>query len=119
MADPESRDRVRITVAYSPRARETVEVELELPSGATVGDALRAGDLCSLWPEATASASAGLAVWGRRARLDQCLQDHDRVELCRPLIVDPKVARRERFQRQGSRGTGLFARRRPGSKPGY
>jgi hypothetical protein len=41
------------------------------------------------------------------------------VELVRPLLVDPKVARRERFRRQGSRAAGLFAGRRPGSKPGY
>jgi hypothetical protein len=41
------------------------------------------------------------------------------VELYRPLLVDPKVARRERFRRQGARNTGLFAQRRPGAKPGY
>ena len=43
----------------------------------------------------------------------------DRVEIYRPLKVDPKVARRERFVRQGARATGLFARRRPGGKAGY
>ena len=50
---------------------------------------------------------------------DQLLHDGDRLELYRPLTVDPKVARRERFARQGARTTGLFARQRPGSKPGY
>jgi len=29
------------------------------------------------------------------------------------------VARRERFRKQGTRGAGLFANRRPGAKPGY
>jgi hypothetical protein len=33
--------------------------------------------------------------------------------------VDPKVARRERFKKQGARGTGLFAKRRKGGKAGY
>jgi hypothetical protein len=37
----------------------------------------------------------------------------------RALKVDPKVARRERFARQGARTTGLFARQRPGGKSGY
>jgi len=41
------------------------------------------------------------------------------VEIWRPLRVDPKLARRERFGRQGARSAGLFAKRRPGSKPGY
>ncbi|HYP70717.1 MAG TPA: RnfH family protein, partial [Variovorax sp.] len=47
------------------------------------------------------------------------LKDGDRLELCRDLVVDPKVARRERFARQGARGTGLFAKRRTGAKAGY
>ncbi|MNL58374.1 hypothetical protein D3C87_1820040 [compost metagenome] len=50
---------------------------------------------------------------------EQPLKDGDRIELCRPLTVDPKVARRERFQRQGARGTGLFANKRKGGKDGY
>jgi putative ubiquitin-RnfH superfamily antitoxin RatB of RatAB toxin-antitoxin module len=60
-----------------------------------------------------------VGVWGRKAELEQVLRNHDRVELYRPLRVDPKVARRERFARQGVRTTGLFAKRRAGSKPGY
>jgi sulfur carrier protein len=58
-------------------------------------------------------------VWGRRVPLDTPLRDGDRVEVYRPLRVDPKVARRERFVRQGARSTGLFAQRRPGAKQGY
>ena len=60
-----------------------------------------------------------VGLWGRKAPLDRTLHDGDRVELYRPLRVDPKRARRERFGRQGARTAGLFARRRPGSKPGY
>jgi putative ubiquitin-RnfH superfamily antitoxin RatB of RatAB toxin-antitoxin module len=41
------------------------------------------------------------------------------VEIYRGLLVDPKVARRERFRKQGARAAGLFAKRRPGAKPGY
>jgi putative ubiquitin-RnfH superfamily antitoxin RatB of RatAB toxin-antitoxin module len=33
------------------------------------------------------------------------------VEVLRPLQVDPKVARRERFVKQGTRGAGLFAKK--------
>jgi putative ubiquitin-RnfH superfamily antitoxin RatB of RatAB toxin-antitoxin module len=47
------------------------------------------------------------------------LRDGDRLELLRPLRVDPKVARRERFTGQGARSAGLFAKRRPNSKAGY
>ncbi|MGA1520051.1 MAG: RnfH family protein, partial [Burkholderiaceae bacterium] len=47
------------------------------------------------------------------------LQPYDQLSLCRPLLVDPKTARRQRFEAQGSRRAGLFATRRPGAKPGY
>jgi uncharacterized protein len=47
------------------------------------------------------------------------LSDHDRLEIYRALQIDPKMARRERFKKQGAKSAGLFAKRRPGAKPGY
>jgi putative ubiquitin-RnfH superfamily antitoxin RatB of RatAB toxin-antitoxin module len=47
------------------------------------------------------------------------LVDGDRLEVYRPLTVDPKVARRQRFVRQGAKTAGLFAKKRPGAKAGY
>ena len=109
---------VRVSVVWSVAPRVVDERPLELPDCATVRDALHASG---------AIEALGLpdghhwtvAVWSAKARPEQVLHEGDRVELCRPLRVDPKVARRERFQRQGSRGAGLFASRRPGAKPGY
>ena len=74
-------------------------------------------DLRGVTPAALAALSVG--VWRRKAALTQVLRDHDRVEVYRPLLVDPKVARRERFARQGARSAGLFASRRAGAKAGY
>jgi putative ubiquitin-RnfH superfamily antitoxin RatB of RatAB toxin-antitoxin module len=51
--------------------------------------------------------------------MSQALKEDDRIEWLRGLRVDPKVARRERFEKQGSRAAGLFARRKPGAKAGY
>jgi sulfur carrier protein len=102
----------RVTVSHSPGPRQVREDVLDLPEGATVIDALRS---CGLAP----AEGELVGIWGRRAEPSQLLRDGDRVELVRPLLVDPKVARRERFRRQGSRAAGLFAGRRPGSKPGY
>ena len=105
---------MKITLCWSLGPREVREVPLELPPGSTVADALRAANL-----PIDAQEPTGLGVWGRESSLEQKLTDRDRVELYRALTVDPKVARRERFRRQGARGTGLFANRRPGAKPGY
>ncbi len=64
-------------------------------------------------------AASSVGVWSRKASLNQLLREHDRVEIYRPLTVDPKVARRERFRKQGAKTAGLFSKRRAGAKPGY
>lgn len=60
-----------------------------------------------------------LGIWGKTTHMTQVLHDGDRLEIYRPLTVDPKIARRERFARQGARSTGLFKRQRPEAKAGY
>ncbi|MEJ8848055.1 RnfH family protein [Variovorax rhizosphaerae] len=109
---------MQITLVYSPAPREVFEQALTLPAQATVRDAVLASALPARFPALDWAAMA-CGVWGRAVEWDQTLSEGDRVELCRPLTVDPKVARRERFRRQGARATGLFARRREGGKPGY
>jgi putative ubiquitin-RnfH superfamily antitoxin RatB of RatAB toxin-antitoxin module len=64
-----------------------VRVALELAPGATVRHALQAAG----WP---AARDAG--IHGRRVAPDAPLADGDRVEIYRPLSVDPKDARRRR-----------------------
>lgn len=109
---------IEITVAYSPAPRQVFEQTLALAEGATLRDAVRASELPVRYPEFDWAAMTP-GIWGRVARWDAALKQGDRVELCRPLTVDPKVARRERFARQGARATGLFAKRRKGGKAGY
>lgn len=109
---------IEITVACSPAAREVFEVTLRLPVGATLMQALQASGLAQKHPKLDLE-HATVGVWGRKAARDQVLRPMDRVEVYRPLRVDPKVARRERFARQGARTAGLFAKRRTGAKAGY
>jgi putative ubiquitin-RnfH superfamily antitoxin RatB of RatAB toxin-antitoxin module len=71
-------------------------VELQLPEGATVADALQASGL-------PCDGMAGFAVFGVRADASTRLHDGDRVELLRPLLVDPKQARRRRAEAQKTR----------------
>ena len=110
---------LRVWVVYSPAAREVVELALALAPGATVAQALEASGLFQRFADLPALAQLRVGIWGRKTSLAQLLRDQDRVEVYRPLTVDPKVARRARFAKQGARTTGLFARRRAGAKPGY
>jgi putative ubiquitin-RnfH superfamily antitoxin RatB of RatAB toxin-antitoxin module len=89
---------IRVTVAYSPAPREVELTELALPAGATVHDALAASGLAARHPGLDLAAlKAG--VWGKVEPRDTPLADGDRVELYRPLQVDPKEARRQRYRR--------------------
>lgn len=111
-------DEMQVTVVFSPAPRQVQEVTLCLTPGSTVLQALQASGLLQLFPHL--DQPAGLAgVWGRLVAWDHRLREHDRVEIYRPLTVDPKVARRERFAKQGARTTGLFTNKRAGAKAGY
>lgn len=101
---------LHVSVLFSAAPREVREWAVELPLGATVADALAASPLALEFPGMVGDA-APVGVWGRRCSREQRLRDGDRVEAYRPLKVDPKVARRERFRQQGSRAAGLFARK--------
>ncbi|HET7794758.1 MAG TPA: RnfH family protein [Rhizobacter sp.] len=85
---------LHIEVVYSPVAGATRQVVLSLPAGSTVSDALR--EAC---PELLGQGLA-MGVWGKLRALDDSLRDKDRVEIYRPLLVDPKEARRQRYQKQ-------------------
>jgi putative ubiquitin-RnfH superfamily antitoxin RatB of RatAB toxin-antitoxin module len=106
---------IRVTVAVSAGPRMVGESVLEIAEDSTVQQALLAS---GRYAPADLQLNA-IGIWGRAAGLDQRLRDLDRVEVYRPLIVDPKVARRERFQNQGARSAGLFAKKRAGAKAGY
>ena len=110
--------RIRVNVVYSPGPRQVREVNLLLEPHCTVLMALQASGLLQLFP-ALDPQTMLLGVWGRKTSLHQTLRDMDRVEIYRALRVDPKVARRERFVRQGARTPGLFERKRQGAKAGY
>lgn len=98
-----------VSVLYSPAPREWVQVELTLDAPHTVLQALQQSGLLSRFAGLD-RADIEVGVWGRRVSLLQALRDQDRVEVYRPLKVDPKVARRQRFVRQGSRRAGLFVK---------
>jgi len=88
---------LRVVVAYSPAPRAVDLTELDLPEGATVCDALAASGLAARHPGLDVAARK-IGVWGKLRPLEAPLRDGDRVEVYRPLQVDPKEARRQRYR---------------------
>ncbi len=109
---------MKVTIAYSPAPRQVREWTLDVPPGCNARQAIvKCGMLAEFADLALGDLNAG--IWGKRFSLSHKLQDNDRIEIYRPLRVDPKVARRERFTSQGAKRAGLFANKRVGAKAGY
>lgn len=107
-----------VSLVYSPAARQVREWTLTMEPGATVATALTLCGVLDAFP-ALKTERLKIGIWGRKSSLSELLQDRDRIEIYRPLQVDPKVARRERFAQQGAKSAGLFSKTRPGAKAGY
>lgn len=111
-ADPSGRATanaaLEVAVAYSPAPEAVDLVHLQLASGSTVADALRASGLLE---RHGLLLTDGLVcgVWAKIHTLDHRLRDGDRVEIYRPLRVDPKEARRQRYRKDGKRRAGRRA----------
>jgi putative ubiquitin-RnfH superfamily antitoxin RatB of RatAB toxin-antitoxin module len=88
--------RVRIEVAYA-RPQGVIQRTYELPGAATVSDALRAASADPAFSGIDLEGSP-IGVFGAPARREQRLSPGDRVEIYRPLALDPKAARRARVQ---------------------
>ena len=113
-----SEPRIQITLVYSPRPRVVREVLMAVAEGTTVQQALMQSQWRQEYPELVIE-DVPVGIWGRAVDRAQKVRDQDRIEIYRPLTVDPKVARRERFTKQGAKAAGLFSKKRAGAKSGY
>ena len=109
---------ILVEVVYSPGPRLVHHQSVQLPAGCELAQALPA-IAQALGISLALLTALEVGVWGLRCPKNQVLVTGERVEFYRPLRVDPKVARRERFVRQGAKAAGLFAKKRPGAKAGY
>ena len=93
--------RVEVVQAWSGAQHR---IALDLAEGATVADAIAASGL-----DGTGIDDEHVGIWNRRVTLATLLREADRVELYRPLVADPKLARRTRAERNP---VGVQAKRR-------
>lgn len=109
---------MKVTIVYSPAPRQVLEWALDVAAGSNMKQALLACGIFNTFADLKCDALIA-GIWGKRFSLNHKLKDKDRIEIYRPLRVDPKVARRERFTQQGSKSAGLFVNKRVGAKAGY
>lgn len=91
-------DRLRVEVAYAEPDRQWL-LPVDLAPGATVADAIEASGIAAAVPGLDIVPDR-LGVFGKKASMDRPLRDGDRVEIYRPLLIDPKEERRARAKAQ-------------------
>ena len=92
---------IRITLAFANTDEQQLE-DFEIRAGLTLGEVLQLADLRSRFPDVDfPNCPAGL--FGRRAHPDTPLRNGDRIELYRPLNIDPKEVRRSREKSRKAR----------------
>jgi putative ubiquitin-RnfH superfamily antitoxin RatB of RatAB toxin-antitoxin module len=95
---------LRIEVVYAlPGAQ--YQQQLALPPGSTVADALAAVADRDPFRRLDLAVQA-VGIFGERVARERELVDHDRVELYRPLPMDPLEARRRRAQASSTTSAG-------------
>ena len=85
---------ITVTVACGTRTRQTV-LTVRVPATATLREAIERSGMLREWPQLDL-AGASIGVHGRLCAADEAAREGDRIEIYRPLEVDPKAARRAR-----------------------
>ena len=90
---------IEVVVAYAGPDRACL-FELRVPAGTTVAAAIAACGALSAIPE-LAGQTPDVGIFGRSCSLQDAVNDGDRIEIYRPLTVDPKLARARRVALKG------------------
>ena len=88
---------IRVEIVYAQPQR-SIAKSLSLPPGALIADALKLAAQADDFQDMDL-ASATVGIFGQVASRDRPLQDGDRIEIYRPLLEEPKLARRTRAKK--------------------
>jgi len=85
---------ILVEVAYA-LPHEQLIVPIKVNQGITAEEAIRTSGIMNKFPEIDLSVNK-IGIFGKLAKTDTPLRHLDRVEIYRPLIADPKEARKQR-----------------------
>jgi len=91
---------MRICVVYALPDEQTL-VELDVPAGTSVEQAVELSGLRRRYPQIPTTPPC--AIYGRSVQPAQPVREGDRIEILRPLMIDPKESRRRAASRTSRR----------------
>ena len=92
-----TKEKIEVEVAYARPERQLI-LKVRGPVGMTVAEAIERSEIARQFPEIDV-ASAKVGIFSKGVSRDEVLRAGDRVEIYRPLIADPKEARKQRAAR--------------------
>ena len=92
-----SENQLSIEIVYAlPDAQTLIETAVE--PGTTVETAIKGSGILQQYPDIDLDSNA-VGIWYRTCKLTDVVNQGDRIEIYRPLIADPKEARRRRAEK--------------------
>ncbi len=89
-------EKIEIEVAYAVPQKQYI-VSLKIPRGTTIGEAIDLSGILNIFPEIDLTKQK-VGVFSKLKKLSDFLRPHDRIEIYRSLIIEPKTARKVRAQ---------------------
>ena len=90
---------LKVFVCYTATPTSEFLRELQVAPGATIREAIEESGVLGEHPDIDLAAQP-VGLYGKKQALDTVLREHDRVEIYRPLVADPKDRRRSRAGKQ-------------------
>jgi len=87
-------EEIMVEVAYA-MPEEQIIISIKVPIKYNVKQAIEKSDIQKKFPSIDLSKNK-VGIFGKKTTLDHLLKDKDRIEIYRPLILDPKEMRRKR-----------------------
>ena len=87
-------DGISVEVVLATPERQVL-LALHVPEGSSVADVIAASGIASHFPDLPLD-DMPTGIWGKGVTRDNKVREGDRVELYRPLLTDPREARRRR-----------------------
>ena len=84
---------INVSVVYAHSDGSWFTADCVLSQGAILADAVRASGILSAYPD-WQLAHLSVGIYGHRRSLETILNENDRIEIYRPLKIDPKDRRR-------------------------
>ena len=86
--------KIKVEVAYATREHQKI-LTVEMLNGSTIKQAIQISGILELFPEIDLM-SIKVGIFSIQKQLSDIVNEGERIEIYRPLLIDPKEARRKR-----------------------